>query len=204
MSPSSSAVHGILQSNSNSVDIIRSVIDSDIVLSNDKWTVCVVSKGIHGFLIFERCCTGDTDESGNFWYRADLRPKNLGKSIGIGTKAQITFEKVTEEEFRNFKSYDYIAVRDVTPDNAKRLLERIQSDIEENAEKYCLTGNGTSDIVQKKDANYSNCISYCQKIMEEELQIKIGEKKQIIKVPPWIVAQGSKEKRRHKKCCTLM
>lgn len=187
-----------------SVALIKSIIDSAIV-GDEHWDLAVVSEGIHGFLIFERS-TVVNNEIIKYWYRADLRPQNAVKSIGIGTTAEITFEETTEEAYNSLVTSDNrcFIVDDVTPEKAKRVLKRIQDDIEKKEQTYFLPGDGTSVVLTRgQDSNFNNCISYCQKIIEKELGTKIGNKRSLVKIPPSIVSRASKAKRNDTACCEL-
>lgn len=180
-----------------SLATIESLLDSEIESNKEAWTLSVASKGIHGFIVF----ANETKR-----YRADLRPKTAVKSIGIGTQAEITFQEVTAEECKELKKLVEICPN-FTAGQLKKILERIQTDIKENKQKYYLPGDGTTVIAKKDGAsNFNNCISYCQKIVKEELDIDIGNRKSWIKYPPKIVAKQAKhEKEQHqKKCCEVM
>lgn len=51
---------------------------------------------------------------------------------------------------------------------------------------------------------FDNCISYCQKIIEEKLDFIIRGERSLIKVSPWIVGGSSKQKRDDTDCCQII
>jgi len=167
--------------------VIKSILDSELILK-DTWAISVVTKGIHGFLFFERVVATEDGPVEQMSYRADLRPSSDLKSVTIGTEADINFEEITAEQLQKLSgSLIYALIPDVTPEKAKRILNRILADMNSGI-TYCLSGD--DQISSKVAGEHHNCISYCQKVIKDELGVQIGSEGVPIKYPPAIVKEG--------------
>ena len=188
--------------------VMKSIISDHHMLSNTSWAVSLVRKRgtEHAYLIIEGKRSNDY-----IAFRTDLfldssqrdavvqkMPKSMGNVIdqlwgfsesSSGT-AFIKLKEINLTELEKSAQESEYQGWGISTEEVEKLLKRVIKEANKSSITYNKTGNHPSWSSSYSHSNYHNCVSWCEMILNEELNIDLGTRWELIHRPSEIVRKA--------------